>query len=357
MKRVLVAPLDWGLGHTARCIPVMEELQQQGAQVIFAGTKDQVRFVKQHILPLSAIDLFGYNVSYSAIWPQWMKVGFQSLRLAKTIEKEHQWLQEFVQQNQTDIVISDNRFGLYSDKCKSIFISHQLNIPAPLFRQTANTINHRYIEQFDECWVPDNPYLNLSGNLSTSEKKHPHIGILSRFKEASEPGRKEFDFLFLLSGPEPQRSILEKKLVALTSDTDYSVALVRGIPEKTKDIPKPIKQFDLLNSKELERLMQSSEAVVCRSGYSSIMDLALLQKKTFFIPTPGQPEQEYLAAYLRKKSGIQYSQQKDIDSSLDLKTIKTLARRIPVQSGEDPAAFASENHRLLQNEIRRILQD
>jgi hypothetical protein len=356
MKRVLVAPLDWGLGHTSRCIALLTELEKQGAQVIFAGNKKQVDFVKQHILPLTAIDLFGYDVNYSAIWPQWMKVGFQSLRLAKVIEKEHAWLQEFVAHNQVDIVISDNRFGLYTPKCKSIFITHQLSIPSPIFRQTVNNINLGYINHFDECWVPDNPRVNLSGVLSTSDAKHPRIGLLSRFGKYRSGDEFEFDFLFLLSGPEPQRSLLEKKLLALSVNNNYRIALVRGVKEKNPAIPSHIQQFGLLNSKDLEELINQSEAVVCRSGYSSLMDLVLLQKKMFLVPTPGQPEQEYLAAYIHKKYGIQFAEQKDLDTSVDLKTIKTLARRIPAKTGLNFSDFLKENHSLLKNEISRILR-
>jgi hypothetical protein len=356
MKRVLVAPLDWGLGHTARSIALLTELERQGAQVIFAGNKKQVDFVKQHILPLTAIDLFGYDVHYSAIWPQWMKVGFQSLRLAKIIEKEHAWLQEFVSHNHVDIVISDNRFGLYTKQCKSIFITHQLSIPAPIFRQTVNNINLGYISHFDECWVPDNPQVNLSGVLSTADAKHARIGLLSRFGKYSSSDDYAFDFLFLLSGPEPQRSMLEKKLLALSANTDYRIALVRGVKEKNKDIPPHIQQYGLLNSKDLGELVNRSEAIVCRSGYSSLMDLVLLQKKMFLVPTPGQPEQEYLAGYLHRKYGIQFAEQKDLDISIDLKTVKTLARRIPVKMGGNFSDFRKENLGLLQNEISRILR-
>ena len=328
MGRVLVAPLDWGLGHTARCVPIISELLKTGADVYFAGNRNQIAFVGKHGLKIKPIELFGYDVSYSAIFPQWMKVGFQSLRLKKIIEKENQWLQNVIEEKKIDIVISDNRFGLHSKKAYCIFITHQVNIPSPLFPKNINSINKNFINQFDECWIPDDKSLLLSGQLSSNTElsvSTRHIGLLSRFKQVKNDSLIYFDALLLLSGVEPQRSILEEKLIEYFRGTDYRIALVRGINEQLTDLPPTIKQFNLLNSDELKEIISQSDAVICRSGYSSIMDLVVSAKKMILIPTPGQPEQEYLAKYLGKKFDIHSVEQTHIlKQGIDLRKAKKI---------------------------------
>ncbi|MDP2386321.1 MAG: glycosyltransferase [Bacteroidota bacterium] len=348
MKRVLVAPLDWGLGHTARCIPIIQELITAGSAIYFAGTKSQISFVKQHQLSVHFIELFGYNVEYSAVFPQWIKVGFQSLRLAKLISKENEWLQKFVKENKIDIVISDNRYGLHCKQAKSIFITHQLNIPSPVFRNTINNINQKYIELYDECWIPDSG-IHLSGDLSKEKTVSiplKRIGILSRFNSSSRSVTKVFDFLFLLSGVEPQRSIFEKKLIDCFKNTNYKVALIRGTETINEIVSNNIQQFGLLNANELKEIILKSDTVICRSGYSSIMDLVCLHKKMFLVPTPGQPEQEYLAHYLHEKFGVPYALQNELNESIPFFEAKKIE-----------AGLGIKNENLLKENITRILNN
>lgn len=348
MKRVLVAPLDWGLGHTSRCVPIIKELLANHAEVFFAGTEAQISFIKAHRLKLHFSTLEGYNVKYSAIWPQWVKVGFQSLRILKIIEREHQWLQKFVTDNKIDVVISDNRFGLYSDRCKSIFITHQLSVPSPLLQRKANEINTNYISRFDECWVPDHPEIKLSGDLSSSDIKHSYIGLLSRFTSSEKRSDKQFDLLLLLSGTEPQRSILEEKLLSLKKEAGYKTALVRGTINPLQQ-NNDASTFDLLSENELRELLLQSETVVCRSGYSSLMDLVITGNKLFLIPTPGQPEQEYLAEYLKKKWNIPYCRQNET-GNYTAGDIINGAKSIHFKMD-----ISAESERLLKKEISRIL--
>lgn len=348
MKRILIAPLDWGLGHTARCIPIIQELINQKAEVYFAGAKSQISFIKQHHLSVHFVELFGYDVEYSAVFPQWIKVGFQSLRLAKLISKENEWLQKFVNENKIDIVISDNRYGLHCKQAKSIFITHQLNIPSPVFRNTINNINQKYIEQYDECWVPDSD-IHLSGELSKEKTLSipiQRIGILSRFNSNTHSTEKVFDFLFLLSGLEPQRSILEKKLIDSFKNSNYKIAIVKGTETQYEYVPGNIQQFGLLNAEELKEIILQTDIVICRSGYSSIMDLVCLHKKMFLVPTPGQPEQEYLAQYLHEKFGVPFALQNELNESLPFFNAKKIETGLGIK-----------NENLLKENITRILNN
>ncbi|HEY1040352.1 MAG TPA: glycosyltransferase, partial [Bacteroidia bacterium] len=177
-----------------------------------------------------------------------------------------------------------------------------------------NAINVDYIKRFNECWIPDHPELRLSGSLSGNKiiSAAKYIGLLSRFSKHKKAGDEKFDVLLLLSGVEPQRTILEEKLINYFQNTNHSVALVRGTKEQMTTLPSHITPFGLLCSEELKELIGQSNTVICRSGYSSIMDLVMLQKKMFLVPTPGQPEQEYLAEYLHQKYGIPYMEQQAI---------------------------------------------
>ncbi|MBK6836034.1 MAG: glycosyltransferase [Bacteroidetes bacterium] len=311
-KRVLIAPLDWGLGHTARCIPIIQELLQQGNDVIFAGTQKQFDFVTQHQIEIKHVELFSYNVNYAKRLPQWVKIGAQLNKLKSKIRAEHKWLNDFLSIEKIDVVISDNRYGLYSNKVHSIFIGHQLSIQSPLLSKKINSIHANYINKFNECWIPDDENINLSGELSINEKINiptKQIGLLSRFSKYNSSANKKYDLLILLSGTEPQRSILEQKLMGALDNSTLSIALVRGTSTSPTDIYTKTKTFDLLNSNELQTLIESAETIICRSGYSSIMDIILFNKKMILIPTPGQTEQEYLAKHLKKKYNIAYLEQ------------------------------------------------
>ncbi|HEU0064966.1 MAG TPA: glycosyl transferase family 28, partial [Flavisolibacter sp.] len=218
---VLVAPLDWGLGHTTRCIPIIKELLNQDYPVILAGDERTKTIYNTEFPRVPFIYLKGYNISYSAfkfLLP--VKLAMQIPLILKTIRYEHKWLKKIIAENHVKIVISDNRFGLYNKEIKSIFITHQLAIKTSLgFKTDAfiQKLNYSYINQFNKCWIPDTQSTpSLAGELSHpfNEPSIPvhYLGALSRFKKEGITNEKKH-LLFLLSGPEPQRSQLEKMLL------------------------------------------------------------------------------------------------------------------------------------------------
>lgn len=306
-KRILIAPLDWGLGHATRCVPIIKALQEQGNHVVIASSGLALNLLKAEFPQLTFFDLPAYRATYSTRIPLLLKILWQSPYIFTVIKKEHQLLDKLVEDFGIDIVISDNRYGCYSKKAKSIFITHQLEIQLPQSLRWAKTlinkVHHRLIKKFDTCWVPDFPDHKLSGNLSRGNLPSVFIGPVSRFLKSETPIKKNRDLLILLSGPEPQRTALEDILLHQLKTFTGSVLLVRGLPgveTRSIDSNPNIQVVSHLNALDLQCAIELSEVVLSRSGYTSIMDLYALESKAIFIPTPGQTEQEYLAEKLEQ---------------------------------------------------------
>lgn len=309
--RILVAPLDWGLGHATRCIPIIRELLSQGAEVVLAGEGAQEQLLKAEFPGLLFLSLPGYRVSYArtASGLAWKMIR-QGWKMKRAIRNEQQWLQWAVEEYSLDGVISDNRYGLYHKNIPAVFITHQLTIRSPWGRWTETILqkrNYNYINRFSECWVPDLEGTgNLAGELSHPQRKPKtqlkYIGWLSRCKKTGVE-KKANHLLCILSGPEPQRSILENKLIEEISRYNGTATVVRGLPGNSSVIPSTnmIRFHNHLTAEELNTEMEAAVFIISRSGYSTVMDAAALGKKCIFIPTPGQTEQEYLGEYLSQK--------------------------------------------------------
>lgn len=318
--RILVAPLDWGLGHATRCIPIIQELLQQGAEVWLAGEGAQEQLLRLEFPEIPVLQLQGYRVKYASTRSGVIrKIMAQSPRFLSAVRKEQEWLKKTVKENNIDAVISDNRYGLYHSEIPCIFITHQLTIKSPLGKWSERLLqkgNYKYINRFTECWVPDLPGdNNLAGELS-----HPaimphvpvkYIGWLSRLKKKPTE-EKTNHLLIILSGPEPQRSLFENIIIRDIAHFEGSATIVRGLPGTPSLLPSTpsIRIYNHLPAKQLNEEMEKAELIISRSGYSTVMDIAALQKKSILVPTPGQTEQEYLAGYyLKKDIAIAASQQ------------------------------------------------
>ena len=318
-KRVLVAPLDWGLGHTTRCIPIIQELLHQDFIVLLTAEGDSAHLLRKEFPSLTILSLKGYKISYSKTKSFFkLKLFGQIPKILKAIKQEHTWLNQIIKEHKIDIVVSDNRYGLYNINIKSIFITHQLAIETgnAFTNWLVQKLNYRQINKFDQCWIPDEeaPF-DLAGKLS-HPKEMPvnltkYIGILSRFKK--ETAEKNIDLLVLISGPEPQRTAFENMMLLQMTKVSFKMVLVRGLPGASNKIintNKNLQIFGHLSATELNKLIQSSKIIIARSGYSTIMDLIALQQTAVLIPTPGQTEQEYLAIYLSTKKYFVAAQQR-----------------------------------------------
>ena len=321
---MLIAPLDWGLGHATRCIPIIKELIQQGARVIIAASGLQKNLLIEEFPFLEFIEIPGYEIRYKRgfllKWTLLMRIP----AILKKIKKENKWLEEILKDRKIDAVISDNRYGLYHKSLYCVFITHQLNIesgwgsqefargwPLAVGRWVDDKIlrwNYRLIRKFSVCWVPDIPGSpSLAGKLSHPAYLPPipvkYIGIQSRFKK-EEKKIIHNSLLILISGPEPQRTEFENIFLVQLAGIVHQAVLVRGLPgslDSTPYIREGLKIYNHLSAGELNELLNSSEYIVARSGYSTIMDLVNKKRNAILVPTPGQTEQEYLGRHMHER--------------------------------------------------------
>jgi UDP:flavonoid glycosyltransferase YjiC (YdhE family) len=352
---VLLAPLDWGLGHTTRCIPMINELVKLGAQVIIAASERQRALLLQEFPFLEFVEIPGYDIQYGeGILLKWNLV-FSMRKILKKIKQENIWLKNILENRKIDVVISDNRYGLFNKKAHCVFVTHQLviqsgwrsNESAGRLSRLVGAVgrwvdhkilkwNYKFIEKFSSCWVPD--WVgedSIAGDLS-----HPHvlpnipvsyIGVLSRFKK-SYKNIINGSVLILLSGPEPQRTEFENIIFSQMTDYSGQIVVVRGLPGQDSPIPfmrEGIKIYNHLPAVALNELINESEIIVARSGYSTIMDLVTLKKSAILVPTPGQTEQEYLAVYMQEKNWMYYLPQKNFNFANALNAFRRMEKQSP----------------------------
>jgi uncharacterized protein (TIGR00661 family) len=306
-RRILVAPLDWGLGHATRCIPIIRQLLHDKNEVFIASNGAALILLRAEFPKIKSFELPGYEPVYPSSGSMVKKMALQLPKFMKAISDEHRALKKIVAQNKIDIVISDNRYGCYNDKVKSILITHQVNILMPgalkWMQKDVNNYNTGLLNRFTETWVPVpavSPIPELTATDANINLKH--IGFLSRFSKKKLPA--VYKLLVICTGPEPQRGIFEDLMREQLQKIDFPVLLVRGVPD-SKGL-KAVKEnnltiIDFLDSEQLNDAIECSELIVSRSGYSTVMDMAKLGKKAVFIPTPGQTEQEYIAEQLTRK--------------------------------------------------------
>jgi len=304
------------LGHATRCIPIINALLKAGFQPILASDGDALLLLQKEFPLLKYYTLPSYHIKYTEKGKNLKFKLFLSVpSIILTVKKERKIVAQLIEKENLVGIISDNRFGVLSKKTPSVYITHQLNVLSGKTTFLTSIIHQKIIEQFDECWIPDvENELNFSGILGHLNKpKFPvkYLGILSRFKQ--QKTAIKYDLLVLLSGLEPQRTLLENKLLVELEGFKGEIFFIRGIlSNKTKITAAPnFKIINFLASTALENAINQSEIVLARSGYSTIMDLAILGKKAFFIPTPGQFEQEYLAEILNKKLIAPFSTQQN----------------------------------------------
>lgn len=320
-KKILVAPLNWGLGHATRCIPIINALLEEGFEPVIASDGSALNLLKNEYPGTAFHELPGYNIKYSSSGLFFRsKLFSQTPHILKTVIAEKKLTAQIIKEEKINGIISDSRWGVGNEEIPSVFITHQVNVLSGFTTKLSSMIHKKYIRKFDECWVPDvegDP--NLSGRMSHGLKEDlnlKYIGILSRFQKLDLP--VIYDLAVVLSGPEPQRSILQKILEKELLGRGLKVLMVKGIVEAEQRSFK--KQnftiYNFLSSTQLEKIINQSSVILCRPGYTSLMDLAVLKKRLFLIPTPGQFEQEYLFKKLEKEGLVTGCQQKNFKYEL-----------------------------------------
>lgn len=313
--RVLVAPLNWGLGHASRCIPLIHRLQAEGQEVLIGGDGESLTLLRRHFPSLRVLPLAPLRLRYGRGSRQVLPMLRALPALIRSAIVDHRMLAEYLRYEQIDQVISDNRFGLYSDRVQCIYMTHQLLIPMPRgwrwLESIVAAMHRRVIRRFAACWVPDYPddEQALAGRLSHPDKlpeNEQYIGPLSRFAAGNYQLDTTYKVVAVLSGLEPQRTLLEKMLIRRYENTDATVLIVRGMMQAPPTVVKhgKLTLIPWLDDNHLAAYLLGAERIICRSGYSSVMDMSALGvlEKVEWHPTPGQPEQEYLYDYLKEKN-------------------------------------------------------
>jgi UDP-N-acetylglucosamine transferase subunit ALG13 len=414
--KILLAPLDWGLGHATRCIPIIKELINQECEVWIAASGDQKALLIEEFPFLRFVELPGYDVKYGKNRAFTLFKIFGAIpKILIRIKRENDWLKRFLVTGKLDAVISDNRYGLYAPGLYSVFITHQLRIQTPWgswVDTLLQRIHYRAIRRFSICWVPDLEGAGSLAGILSHPGKLPaipthFIGLLSRLErpaavaadrsgqgspvEGSSPVERPVamvegaaataapascDLLVLLSGPEPQRTIFEKKVLEQLASYSGSVVLVRGLPGSGAlsilpgEIPAGVRVYNHLPARTLNVIINEAGIVLSRAGYSTIMDLLKLGKKAILVPTPGQTEQEYLGRHLSGK-GIALCREQ---STFSLAEALSGARDFPFigieggrpagiaaggipPAGSSPVGELPEGDDLLQNALRSLLEN
>jgi uncharacterized protein (TIGR00661 family) len=304
---VLVAPLNWGLGHASRCIPIIKSLLDQNVSVLLASDGAALQMLRQEFPELPYITLPSYGTNYKS---RHLIINLirQFPVMVRAIRRENQMLKRLVQEYPVKAVISDNRFGLYHPEIPTTILTHQVCIPVgiPILHYLINFFNQYFLKKYTEIWVPDfESQPNLSGPMAHHtgiDNKLRYIGPVSRLAKMQAP--KLYDLLIVLSGTEPQRTILEHKLLHQLATLPYKTLLVQGKPGQNKFPIQCTPNLEIqafLKGEELQTQMANASLVISRSGYTTIMDLLATGKNALLIPTPGQREQMFLAEHFDKQ--------------------------------------------------------
>ena len=344
-KNILYCILDWGLGHATRSIPIIEDLISKGNTITIGADKAPYDLLKQEFPDLNFVRIPSKEIKYtnkdsSSETGFLIKMFLQSPAYLKGLKEEQKLVGELVNKHCFDLVISDGRLGCYSTKIKSILVHHQLFLKSPIQEKLVNKQNHKRLNKFNEIWVTDyeDESKSLSGNLShfrdVSNLDLDRVRYLNPISRFNKIDTEEKHLVILLSGPEPQRTLLEEKLkeqaFSLTNqelglNKDAKIYFILGKPSSELRIENALRdniiEINHLPKNELNRLINSAKYIVSRSGYTTVMDLYKLGKKALFIPTPGQTEQEYLSKYLADKKMFYSIKQTEVNLIKDLKKI------------------------------------
>jgi hypothetical protein len=356
-RNILICPLEWGLGHAARMIPLAGRLKEKGNNVIVGAGEEHLSLFRKELPGLTYISFPGFRPGYSKYLPSWFVMFYKIPALVYHIIREHSELKKIIRDRSINIVISDNRFGLWNKDVTTAYVTHMLRIPFPKpfrFAEIIGIFLHRtIIRKYDLCFIPDLPgEMNVSGRLSHGLKLPSnaiYIGILSRFSNILPAEEDTFGYrhnTVILSGPEPQRGILKQELESIFRAQETTTIFLGGRPGVSDEMTRTgnIIYYSHLESAMMAEALRSSDYIISRSGYTTIMELISLGCTALIIPTPGQTEQEYLAAYLEEKGWFRFLPQKKI----------TTASLISVKAKFDGKKMMKESEYLLEEAIRHL---
>ena len=315
---VLFALLDWGMGHATRTAPLIQFAADQGWAVHVATKGTALAFLRTQFSP-EAISFHtkpGPDITY-AKRGTWMKIAAQVPEFLSSIRKETSWTAEFVARHGITHIVSDNCYGVHHPDIPCVLMSHQLQLPVPnAVAALASTFVNKHAAQFRSVWIPDDESVGLSGAL-TSHHQLPHaeyVGILSRLSPHAAQGN--WRTVGMVSGPEPHRKLMELALLRWMKGIPGPCLLIAGRPGDKVEVNDHVTVWPDPSAEDLAGALRGAETIVCRSGYSSLLDLAALGQRAILVPTPGQPEQLLLARHWAQTFGMATCTQHELESGL-----------------------------------------
>ncbi len=344
-KNILICPLDWGLGHATRCIPIIRKLCNADANVIIGADRRPCALLKKEFPLLTMIRMPGYEVEYSHSSSMALKMIRQVPRIIRMINVEHRQLQKIIRQYGIDLVISDGRFGLWNKTVPCVYMTHQVMVKFPLSMKLLEPVfyllHRRQAHRYTECWIPDySGGRNLTGDLSHKYKPPAnayYIGPQTRFSDeiSSETGfqaknnspqqPEKIDLLVILSGPEPQRTIFEEIVIEQARMIpSLKTLILQGLTDKkeTRQVTDNIRIESHISTQEMNVAILNAGMILTRPGHTTIMDLAMLHRRAILVPTPGQTEQEYLAKKFMRNQEFYYENQTNFNLARALENVK-----------------------------------
>jgi hypothetical protein len=356
-KNILICPLEWGLGHAGRMVPLAKRLMELNHNVFFGSGEEHLCFFRKEVTGATYIHFPGFRITYSRFLPQYLIILLNAPVLLYHIILEHKRLKKIIREYSIDIVISDNRIGLWNSEIKSVFITHQLRIlfprPFRFLEFIGKGLVRSVIKNYTLCFVPDlEGELNVSGRLSHGTRLSGnvrYIGILSRFESnTSLKNPLSGKSLVMLSGPEPQRSIIKQKLLNIFLSNGMPAAFLEGKPGETEE-SNTIKNIVCFNHPSQDKtinLINESETIITRAGYTTIMELISLGRSALLIPTYGQTEQEYLADHLSQNGWFSSVTQKELNGKTDFNLNSQLM----------PSGIMGKSKMLLDAALKELLE-
>jgi len=334
-KRVFIAPLNWGLGHATRLLPLINYLLAKNYKIYIGASGRSKEVLQQEVSQCTFFDFPEYPIKYPQsrfFVTRFMLIIFPQMLLA--MKNEQKKLRILHKKYQFDLIISDNRFSLALTGVKSLLVSHQLRykLPWPIQKMEwlPEYFNYSHFRKYDRIIVPDtDENKTLTGDLSHNMRYLPYnklyyLGIMTTVEMDISEDEENIDYLVLISGPEPQRTKFEKIVINQVKSLQGRVVVALGKPEKNYKIRMGNSViYSYLNRNKISKYLGRAKFIVSRPGYTTVMEMIESGKRGLFIPTPGQIEQVYLAKYFMDNKWCYSVSQYKFDLSNAVKIAQT----------------------------------
>ncbi|HZV70041.1 MAG TPA: glycosyltransferase [Saprospiraceae bacterium] len=327
--KIFFPVLNWGLGHASRSLPLIKTYMSAGHEVLCASDGEALSMLRRELPDQMVLQLPGYDILYGS---RYMPINMlkHGRGMLKAMKAEHELTKVIVDRHGIECIISDNRYGCYHVDIPSALITHQLQVftGQKLLDVYIRRQIRSWCKNFSEIWIPDQfPPNNITGDLSginTEPIPKYYLGVLSELSSAPKAGK--YDAIAVISGPEPSRTQFEQLVIKQLSDMNGKYAVVCGKPGEEEKIreEKNITVIPYLSRLELSVLLDQTEIVISRGGYTTLMDLAKTGHKAIICPTPGQYEQIYLADRLANLGQCIYRREENLNLSQALTEVNKI---------------------------------